>query len=364
MSCPYLPEINAEEFWGPIRDRVRRERVPLTGSLELTFHCNLRCVHCYITQAESIGEIYRKDHELGTGEICNIMDQVVDEGCLFLLLTGGEPLLRSDFVELYTYAKRKGLVLTLFTNGTLVTPELADFLGDWQPRLVEITLYGYTRETYERVTGVPGSYERCRRGIDLLQQTGVRLALKTMVLTLNRHELPAMWAFAESLGLAFRHDATVHASIDSSHPQWDYRLSPDQVVRLDLDDSKTVEEWKDLYARFPVDTTGPGSLFRCGAGRGVFHVDAYGRLAPCMSARHATYDLRNGSFREGWRQYLHQVILQRAPAEHRCSACELQVICRNCPGVAYMETGDPGEVSEYMCRVAHLRASAFGLQAV
>ena len=109
----------------------------------------------------------------------------MDEGCRWLLLTGGEPFLRPDFLDIYTNANKKGLLLTLFTNGTLLTPRSADLLAERRPFAIEITLYGATQQTYERITGIPGSYARCRRGIDLLLERNLPLKLKTMVMTLN-----------------------------------------------------------------------------------------------------------------------------------------------------------------------------------
>ncbi|MGB3904717.1 MAG: radical SAM protein, partial [Anaerolineae bacterium] len=165
MECPHIPKTSYAEFSNRLHDKLGGKRVPIAGSLELTFRCNLRCVHCYLgdTRAGIPGK-----QELTYAEIRDLLDQIVDEGCLWLLLTGGEPLVRPDFLDIYTYAKQKGLLVTLFTNGTLITPQIADYLQQWRPFVVEISLYGRTKETYEKVTGVPGSYERCMRGIQLL----------------------------------------------------------------------------------------------------------------------------------------------------------------------------------------------------
>jgi MoaA/NifB/PqqE/SkfB family radical SAM enzyme len=124
-------------------------------------------------------------------------------GCLWLQLTGGQPLLRPDFRDLYLHAKKLGLLVTLFTNGTLLTPELADFLQDYPPFVVEITVYGLTKATYEVVTQVPGSYEKCLRGIDLLRARQIPLSLKTMVMTFNAHELEDMRVWSQGLGVGF-----------------------------------------------------------------------------------------------------------------------------------------------------------------
>jgi MoaA/NifB/PqqE/SkfB family radical SAM enzyme len=361
MDCPYVPEIEADEFWGPIRTRAYQERIPLKGTLELTYRCNLRCAHCYLTQADTIGEIIRKNRELSTEEIRTIIDQIVEEGCLFLLLTGGEPLLRSDFAEIYRYAKQKGLLVVLFTNGTLLTPELADLLADWVPRCVEITLYGYTQGTYERVTGIPGSYERCRQGIELLLERAVPLRLKTMVLTLNRHELEAMESFAESLGLDFRFDAGVHACIDGSRAPLSLRLSADEAVELEMRSPEFVREWRELYERLPANAHDGSLLYPCAAGRTLFSIDPYGGLSPCLSVRQCAVDLRAQPFNAGWWGSIQESIFQEAPSDHRCSGCGIQLLCNNCPGLAFLDSGAQTKPSEYLCQVAHLRARHLGL---
>ena len=181
-DCSGLSDLGYGEFSEWLHRKVGDQRIPISGSLEVTLRCNLRCQHCYIPGERRLS---RKERELSLGEIQRILDEITDAGCLWLLLTGGEPLLRRDFLDIYTYAKRKGLLLTFFTNGTLVTRRIADHLAEWRPFNIEITLYGATQETYERVTGIPGSYTRCRRGIDLLLERNLPLGLKTMVMTLK-----------------------------------------------------------------------------------------------------------------------------------------------------------------------------------
>ncbi len=156
-AAPYISD------W--LSPRLAVQRLPVSASLEVTFRCNLRCAHCY---QEHTSPARLAAGELSLAEIQDILDQAAAEGCLWLLLTGGEPFMRSDFLDIYAYAKRKGFVVTLFTNGTLITDRVADFLADLPPLGIEISLYGATQETYERVTGIPGSHARCIEGIERL----------------------------------------------------------------------------------------------------------------------------------------------------------------------------------------------------
>lgn len=358
MECPQIRITGYGEFSQRLHDRATARRIPLAGSLEVTARCNLRCVHCYINLPA--GDRGAQRRELTRGEMYGILDQIVDEGCLWLLLTGGEPFIRPDFLDVYTYAKKKGLLITLFTNGTTITPYIADHLAEWPPFAIEITLYGCTDETHERVTGVRGSFARCMRGIELLLERNLPLALKSMVLTVNKHEIWDMKAYAEALGVDYRFDAVLNVRLDGDQNPADYRISPEEVVALDLADAKRVVEWREFCARFWGPPLRPELLYQCGAGVGTFHIDPYGQLSACMMARIPNYDLRQGTFHEGWQELMPRVHAQEWSRETPCKSCELIVLCGQCPGWAQVECGDQEARVEYLCRIAHLRAEAFG----
>ena len=353
MKCFGLPEIEYGDFARALKS-AQGGRTPLFASMELTFQCNLRCAHCYVRGPANRGE------ELGTREITGLIDQFVEAGLLWLHLTGGEPLMRPDFEDIYLYAKSKGLILVLFTNGTRITPRLADLLREYPPIAAEITLYGATRETHERVTGVSGSFERCLRGIDLLLDQGVRLKLKTMLLTLNEHELEGMRALAEARGVAFRYDTMINAGLSGSKTPCSLRIPPERVLEIERRDRKRIKELKEFTWKY----WGPPKrdfLFSCGAGTSSFHVDPFGNLSPCMMARFRSYSLRNGSFRQAWDHFLPELRELRKSRVTECDTCELAPLCGQCPGWAHLEHGDPEEPVEYLCELAHLRSGTLGL---
>jgi hypothetical protein len=132
----------------------------------------------------------------------------------------------------YLHALRRGLLVVVYTNGTLITERIADLFADHKPQLVEITLYGMTRETYEKVTQIAGSYDKCLAGIRRLVERGVPLKLKTMALSWNYHELPAMREFATGLGLKFRYDSSLNARVDcGANRNGELQLNADQAAR-------------------------------------------------------------------------------------------------------------------------------------
>lgn len=355
MSCPYIPDLPYSDFRTRLRQKLGEQRLPLSGSLELNFRCNLRCKHCYVAHGHT--GIPGKQ-ELSLSEIQRIIDELVEAGCLWLLLTGGEILMRRDFVDIYLYAKRKGLLVTLFTNATLLTPRLADLLAEYRPFNLEITLYGWTQETYERVTGIPGSHRRCYQGIQYLVERAIPFRLKTVLMTLNYHELDQMRAFAEGLGVNFRYDPLINGGIESCGGPLAVRLSPTQVLEIDRQDLDFGDAWLETLRKHqghPISD----SLYVCSAGKTSFHIDPYGQLSMCLTARQESYDLRQGSFKEGWEVFLKEVRAQKVRPNDICHQCELRAACSACPGWSYTEHGDSQAHVDYLCQVTHLRQQAF-----
>jgi len=361
MDCPHIPELGYGEFSKRLHDKVAGQRIPIVGSVELTFQCNLRCKHCYL---DPIHDGIPGPQPLTVDEYRGIFSQLADAGTLWLLLTGGEPLLHRDFHDIYLAAKRAGFIITLFTNGTLFTPQLADLLAEWRPFQVEITLYGLTQATYESVTGIPGSHARCMRGIELLRERGVPFNLKTIAMTLNVHELEEMKAFAADLGVVFRFDPVINACLDGGMGCAQYRLSAEEVADLDVSDPRRMKEWLRFQETASSRKVKPEFLYQCGAGLHSYHIDPYGQLSICMLSRTSQVDLRQTSFLEGWETTLKQERWRTDVLNPTCTSCDLRLLCGQCPGVAQMEMNDPAAPVPYLCEIAHQRAQVLGLAVV
>ncbi|HEV3217120.1 MAG TPA: radical SAM protein [Vicinamibacterales bacterium] len=352
--------------YGAFSDLVHRAarsgQLPINGTFELTHRCPLVCAHCLNNLP--MGDTAARDLELTREEHYRLLDELADAGCLWLLYTGGEIFARRDFLDIYTHAKQKGFLITLFTNGTLITPRVADHLVRWRPWSIEITMYGRTRETYERLTGVPGSFDKCMRGIDLLLERGLPLSLKTVAVSINQHELWDMQRFADDRGLEFKFDASMNPRIDCSHAPLSVRLTPEEVVGLDLQDPKRMNEWE-LFAEKNFKPANPperqDELYYCGGGVDSFSIDPYGRMSICIISQKDKFDLRTGSVREGWEGFLRNVRRKKITRPTKCTECELKTMCSMCPAMAELENGDPEAPVDFLCRVAHLRAYAFGL---
>jgi len=354
---------------GPIRElsyaalarRLRPEarRLPLEGSLELTFRCNLGCVHCYVNRpADSAAA---RAGELPTARLLTLLDELAEAGCLGLLLTGGEVLVRADFPAVYLHAIRRGLLVTVFTNGTLLDDATADLFDRYRPERVEISLYGMSPETAERITRVPGSHAAALRGIRRLQTRGIPFRLKTMAMAWNRHEVPALAAYAAELGVGFTCDGLLNPRIDCgaghAHP---LQLPPEELLALDLEIPGRAAELRAFCKRFV--RPGPGHptdrLYLCGAAQTSFAIDPSGCLHPCLLARRAGFSLAARPFAEGWNGPLARVRQRRRRRPSPCRDCGLISLCGSCPAAAELVHGDPEGLVVDACRTAHLRAHA------
>jgi radical SAM protein with 4Fe4S-binding SPASM domain len=339
---------------------VSRRRIPLSGTLELTHRCPLACAHCYNNLPP--GDKDARARELSTAEYCRIIDEIAAEGCLFLLLSGGEILARHDFLDIYRHARGCGLLITLFTNAIMVTPALVAALVEQPPFSIEVTLYGHTREVYEELTRLPGSFARARRGVQLMLDAGLPLKLKTMATSINRHEVLAMQEYSQTdLGTAFKFDAQIHPRIDNDQGPVDVRLLPIEAVAFDLADRRRVDEWIEFARTFHVAPIQPEKLYSCGGGIGSFAVDPYGLLSLCVISKRDQFDLRKGSFHEGWQSFLSQVRHRPATRTTKCTRCHLRAMCGMCPANGELANGDPEEPVDFLCETAHLRAHVVGL---
>jgi len=344
-----IQDIEYSEFSLTVHEAAVRNDIPLDGMIALTSHCNLSCRHCYIRDNSA------KD-ELTTQEVCRIIDEITDAGCLYLLLTGGEPLLRPDFKEIYVYARKKGLIVTLFTNGTLIDEETVLLLKKFTPFSIEVTLYGASPETCESFTGTRGTYESCMNGIRLLVEHGIPLTLKTMVTTINKHELPEMKEFAESLGLDFRYGLPILPHLSGSQSPYDVRLSPDELIKLDFQDKNRLAEWSALYKKFntPASTE---HLFNCAAGQNCFSITSQGRLRICDMVPEPDYCLKENPFIDGYKMF-GPIMARKLKETKNCAGCKHITFCDSCPGISLLEGNKDGECPvDYHCEIAHKRVN-------
>jgi len=354
MNCSFQPEYTLDEWTEQLFRPIQNKRYPIGGSIELTERCNLNCVHCYINQPAEDPNI--KAQELSTDEWEAVLDQMAAEGCLFLLITGGEPLLRDDFEEIFIHTRQLGMLVTVFTNASMLTPDHVELFEKWSLHSLEVTLYGGTEETYERVTGQPGSYDRCLRGIKLALDKGLKINLKTVLLTVNQHELEAMKALTEKLGLTFRYDSTLWPRLDGSMENLQFQIPNDEIMALDLQDPDRLEGWIKAAQSFKGQYLRADKVFTCGAGYRAFHIDSHGKLSPCMMVRKPSYSVLSAGFKPAWDR-IGEIHSLKRHMNTECETCSAAALCTQCPGWSLAVYGDYETPVQSVCEIGRLRVN-------
>lgn len=334
-----------------------QRRSPVSGSLELLPLCNMDCDMCYVrlsrAQMEARGRLRTAQEWLA------LAGQMQRAGVLFLLLTGGEPLIYPDFRRLWVELKRMGFVLSLNTNGTLMDGQWADFFAEHRPRRVNITLYGADEAAYRELCHYPGGFERTLEGVRLLRERGVDVRVGASVTRENRGELARIAAIARELDAALNVDTyMVPATRERERPFADQaRLLPEEAARARVEGERLQRpeaEFREyasamLYAatHTPPGPDEPGQM-GCLAGRCSFTVNWQGEMHPCVLLTEPSAPVFEIGFDAAWKRIAEGVAAVRLSAQ--CSRCRLRAVCQTCAACALYESGRLDGVPEYMCR--------------
>lgn len=335
---------NIFDPYDSIVQKTIRKHIPLKVDWELTYRCNLSCVHCYQAAPDS-----RK--ELTFAQCCSALDQLADAGCLFITLTGGEVMLRDDFFDIAGYARKKDFAIRIFTNGTLVDRDRADRISCLHPLSVEISVYAADAAGHDAISGSPGSFEKTIAAFGLLRSRGVHTVLKTTFLRQNIGSFDALRKLSGELGAAFVFSFTVIPAVDSKRDVTQYRISRRQLEELILR-----RDWMvgDIEA-------GGVHVFEplCSAGFNSFYISPYGEVFPCVTLRQHCGNISEEPLSGIWEhkvfRRLRAITLNDLP---KCASCGLSYYCDRCAGLAWMEAGDMLGVSTNDCTLAAVRRKA------
>ncbi|MBN1479894.1 radical SAM protein [candidate division KSB1 bacterium] len=329
-------------------------RLPLKGTIDLTYRCNNDCRHCWVRLAPGAAE---KQNELTYDEIIDIINQARALGCREWSISGGEPMLRPDFYDILDYISARSQTYSLNTNGTLITPRIAQLLKERKGNKM-VALYGASKEVYEDVSRIPGSFDAAMRGFRLLKQAGAGFVVQVIPMQANYHEYETMIELAKSLSPHWRIGAPwLYLSADGdagkNHEICQQRLPADVVVQLD----------PPVVTDNNADETGCGcvlneNLFEsCINVRRDFYIDPYGRMTFCSYIRdpELMYDLRRGTVQDAWDHFIPSLKTKvKASQEFRenCGSCAKRASCNWCMVYGYLEHGRYTAPVPYLCSVA------------
>lgn len=330
-----------EKLWIP-------QRHPHVGGIELTPFCNLRCVHCYLQDQE-------KHKLLSTQEIKLIIDKLFDAGVLFLYFTGGEIFTRLDFLEIYIYAKKKGFIVELLTNGTLIETKAIEIFNMYPPASISISIYGKDEESYFRVTGQNGMYDKVINTLNLLSQNSIHFEIKYIGMKENQEDYPAIYSLAERYGAEFSYSMELFSTLNGNGCTKNHMISLEKIVEIESKIPGKKEEFKRL-SEIPNSFINQKEvpLYLCDMAISNFLVDYQGYLNPCHKCRFKKWNMLLDDFNTAWDDY-ESLLKEKTSKNNRCMKCKYLMMCSPCVVVNFLSTGDYNMPSDTICKLTHLR---------
>lgn len=325
-----------------------KKRHPHVGGIELTPYCNLHCIHCYLQDQE-------KGDLLSTQEIKVIIDKLFDAGVLFLYFTGGEIFTRPDFAEIYVYAKQKGFIVELLTNGTLISPEYIEIFNQFPPASISISMYGKNEESYQRVTGQKGMYARVIHTFELLSKNQIHFEIKYIGVRENQDDYWDIRQIAEKYGTEFSYSMELFPTLKGNRCTQSHMISVEKIIEIE----KKMPGKREEYERI-ANITNPFMgkkempLYLCDMAISNFLVDYQGYLNPCHKCRLKKWNLLTDDFKMAWNDY-GELLKKKTSPNNKCVNCKYLMMCSPCAIVNYLSTGDYNTPSESVCQLTHMR---------
>lgn len=315
--------------------------IPVSGTFELTARCNLNCRMCYIHMSEEEAQQYGR--ELTADEWIALGRDAVDAGMIYLLLTGGEPFLRPDFEEIYTALVQMGVMISINTNGTLVTPALVQCFKRHRPEQINVTLYGTSDASYGCLCGNPGAFSRAVHGIRMLHEAGLSVNLNTTITHLNLDDMEGLVAFAKEEHLPIRMSSYTFPPLRNHRTADPVHLTGEEMGRaaarfdrLTMTDEQLAGRRAYIRRCLEKETIAPADrpdsrISTCMAGRGAFWISWNGKMYPCGVLPMAECDVLESGFSDAWQRT--RVGIRSVLLAEECLSCRYQPLCPNCAAV-------------------------------
>lgn len=341
--------VSADGALSSVRERAAERNIPLHALWEITQRCHQRCRHCYLAGG------YEAD-ELTTEEGKDLLRQMADLGTMFLILSGGEPLLRDDLFEIIDEARRLGFAWKLLTSGTLVGDEEAKALARRHPINVDVSLHGL-EETHDALTRVPGSFRAALEAIDRMSGLGIRVVVKMVLTPRGLGDLAGLRRVLEGRCAAFRVAARMQPDLDGKPVAADLQM-PDAMLAEYYRDVYHRREYGAVYGRHGrLEAEEP----LCNAGRSALAVSPGGDVRACIALREVCGNVRHAALGAIWWSAAMEEARGLVAGERReCRECLVDEYCFYCPGLAETETGCALGVSPAACREARIRKELAG----
>lgn len=337
--------------------KANQAKIPLTVNFELTPICNLGCDMCFIRTEKSVVDNLGGLHTVE--EWLDIAREFKKMGTLFILLTGGEPMLYPGFKELYAELKKMGFILTINTNGTMIDEPMAQVLHEYTPRRMNVTLYGPDRDYYQRLTHHADGFDRCMQGLKLLRKYNIDTKMNISLVKSNEGTHQQLLQIAKDLDIPAVTNSYMFPCMRShcagKRHIVNERLDPDKaafesVEYLKYKKGEDFEQSAKAMLQI-VEQYEPHPLgLDCRAASSSCWVNWQQILSPCVMMEAPWYDLHQVPVPEAWKQLV--TASTELPKHEECGKCKLKLVCEVCYAGASHEKKMCGSV-DYLCRMAH-----------
>ena len=344
-------------------DKASREKTPLGGTFELSPVCNFSCKMCYVRKTQK--EVRESERpQMTCKQWLELAEELRKEGMLYLLLTGGEPFLWPDFWELYPKLHEMGFLISINTNGSLITGEIIERLKKYPPTRINLTLYGASDETYEALCQAKGVFQKVDKAITELQKAGIAVKLNCSLTPENAGDLEKIVSYAKEKELLLDIATYMFPPLrrDTSMVGQNERFSPEESAYYNLK-RYYLQYGEEMYIRYlekliagliaplgleescidPVD-----GKVRCRAGKASFWITWDGWMTPCGLMNEPKVDVTAQKMKEGWKQLVD--VSEKLALSGVCTTCSNNTICHSCAAVAQAETGTVSGIPTYLCQ--------------
>lgn len=268
--------------------------IPLSVLFEVTYRCNLACVHCYLDQGPADRPRPPRG-ELTLEEIDRILGELAEAGAFTITFTGGEVFLRRDFLDIVAAARAREHSVVVFTTGTVMTPEQAERLAALRPFAVEASVYSRRAEVHDAITRIPGSHGRTVAALRRLRAHGVRVVIKSPLMAPNAGEYRGLIELAEELGAEYGFDPVLIPRRDGDRTPLRYAMTPAQVAEFVRD-----PRLRPIVRGGRRDPGACGDDVICASGRSACRISPYGEVFGCIVSTRAVGSLREHRFKDLW----------------------------------------------------------------
>jgi AdoMet-dependent heme synthase len=346
-----------------LNQKMEKLNIPFGVHFDLTYKCNLNCIHCYIPDKKRYpltndGTPMQNGAELTTQEIFDILDQLAEYGTLFLSFSGGEIFVRPDIIDILSYARKKRFAVSLLTNGTLINDDIVRIFIDIGIPDVNISIYSSTPEIHDSITGVPGSFNKSIKAIELLKKNGISVKISCPITKKNVKTFKSVIELSKSYDVICQFDPNITLGMDGNTKPSQYRIGDDELKEYyrfitsapkdDVSTDTTKPKCEDFLKDNP-----------CGASHSSCYISPYGDIQPCIDININCGNLRKRSLKDIWENSQEMLTVRKIKRKDlkKCHDCPEPDYCHRCMGQAYTEHGDILAPSEEFCRHVKVRKS-------